>query len=235
MPFNELAARGLDVAVSPAGDDRPLDGIRILDLTRVVAGPHCTRMLAELGADVIKLEPPDGDQTRGAAAARGHPSPPGFVQLNLGKRLIAVDLGRAGGHRARAPAGRRRRRADRELPARRDAVVGTRLRRRWPPTTPTLDLRLDLRLRPDGRVARARGRTRPFVHGEAGYLHTAAQLKSAPIEHDPMSIADLAAAKDATIALLAALCSAAAPAGASTSTSRWPTRSSSSTSSPRRC
>ena len=45
----------------------------------------------------------------------------------------------------------------------------------------------------------------PFVHGEAGYLDTAAQLRSAPVEHDPMSIADLAAAKDATIALLAAL------------------------------
>ncbi|MFO1186179.1 MAG: CaiB/BaiF CoA-transferase family protein [Alphaproteobacteria bacterium] len=45
----------------------------------------------------------------------------------------------------------------------------------------------------------------PFVHGEAGYLHTAAQLRDRPVEHDPMSIADVAAAKDATIALLAAL------------------------------
>ena len=88
------------MAVTPP-DDRPLDGIRILDLTRVVAGPHCTRMLAALGADVIKLEPPDGDQTRGAADGTG-PSSPGFLQLNLGKRLIAVDLGAARGHRAGA-------------------------------------------------------------------------------------------------------------------------------------
>ena len=86
------------MAVSADRRPRPLDGIRVLDLTRVVAGPHCTRMLAELGADVIKLEPPDGDQTRGGRGA-GSPSPPGFVQLNLGKRLIAVDLGRAGGPR----------------------------------------------------------------------------------------------------------------------------------------
>ena len=79
------------MGLSAADDERPLAGLRVLDLTRVVAGPHSTRMLAALGADVIKLEPPEGDQTRAGRGA-GHPSPPGFVQLNLGKRLIAVDL-----------------------------------------------------------------------------------------------------------------------------------------------
>ena len=81
-PFNELAHGAVDVAVTPRRGDRPLDGVRVLDLTRVVAGPHSTRMLADLGADVIKLEPPDGDQTRRRGAA-ADPSPPGFVQLNL--------------------------------------------------------------------------------------------------------------------------------------------------------
>src|SRR5262249_22644196 len=84
--------RSVHVAVT----DRPLEGVRVLDLTRVVAGPHSTRLLAELGTDVIKLEPPEGDQTRGARTA-GYPSPPGFVQLNLGKRLIAVDLAQPAG------------------------------------------------------------------------------------------------------------------------------------------
>lgn len=89
-----------------------LDGVRVLDFTAVMAGPYCTRLLADVGADVIKVEPPEGDMIR---------PPPGpfagwrsayFGQLNAGKRSLVLNL--------KIPAGLE---VARELARRSDVVV----------------------------------------------------------------------------------------------------------------
>ena len=76
---------------STPSDRTPLAGIRVLDLTRVLAGPHCGRMLVDLGADVVKIEPPDGDLTRFSSPRVGSLATY-FVQQNTGKRCMSIDL-----------------------------------------------------------------------------------------------------------------------------------------------
>src|SRR5690242_10857125 len=68
----------------------PLEGIRVIDLTTVISGPVCTMLLADQGADVIKVEPFDGDIAR-RTTGDGEFSAM-FVSSNRGKRSIALDL-----------------------------------------------------------------------------------------------------------------------------------------------
>jgi formyl-CoA transferase len=76
---------------------RALDGLRVLDQTQVMAGPFCAMLLADMGADVIKIEPPAGETTRGMdlELTPGVSAP--FLAVNRNKRGIVLDLMRAEG------------------------------------------------------------------------------------------------------------------------------------------
>src|ERR1700691_3272255 len=71
----------------------PLTGVKVLDLTRVLSGPFCTALLGDMGADVIKVEAPEGDPVRRQGAIKDGLSWY-FAQFNRNKRSIRLDLRR---------------------------------------------------------------------------------------------------------------------------------------------
>jgi crotonobetainyl-CoA:carnitine CoA-transferase CaiB-like acyl-CoA transferase len=71
---------------------QPLQGIRVLDLSRVLAGPYCTMVLGDLGADVIKVEPPEGDETRGWGPPFAGGESAYYLCVNRNKRDIVINL-----------------------------------------------------------------------------------------------------------------------------------------------
>jgi crotonobetainyl-CoA:carnitine CoA-transferase CaiB-like acyl-CoA transferase len=85
VPANTVAARG------------PLDGLRVLDLTTFLSGPFCTQILADLGADIVKVESLDGDSSRHIPPFFVGPDSAYFLGHNRDKRSIAIDLKSADG------------------------------------------------------------------------------------------------------------------------------------------
>jgi CoA:oxalate CoA-transferase len=183
-------------------DERPLAGLRVLDLSRVVAGPFATRMLCDLGADVVKVEPPDGDVTRAWGRQRAGLS--GFyTQQNAGKRNLGVDLKAPG---ARDLVLALARRADVVVENYRPGVLA-RLGLGYADLRATNPAVVVLSISGFGQRSSWAGRAAyaPIIHAESGLLARQARFdQTAP--SDPMlSIADTNAALHGLVAVLAAL------------------------------
>lgn len=98
MEGEATAATGKGLAASPGA----LAGLRVVDLTRVLGGPYCTMILADHGAEVIKVEPPQGDEVRDwgppfVEQATGEQDASYFIGVNRNKRSIALDLSKPAG------------------------------------------------------------------------------------------------------------------------------------------
>ena len=107
---------------------QPLTGIRVVDLTRVLSGPFATMLLADMGADVVKIETPQGDTVRGQGEVVAGLSWY-FASFNRNKRSVVLDLRKDEGKAVLARLIEQRRRAGRELPAGRARRDGLRARR----------------------------------------------------------------------------------------------------------
>ena len=179
-----------------------LEHVRVLDLTRVVAGPACTRTLADYGAQVIKVEPPEGDlMRRGVPKANGVAL--GFAQQNAGKAHLCIDLTK--------PAGQQ---LVKGLAAKVDVVVEN--------YRPGVAKRLGIGYEEvckdnpdviycsitgygqDGPAAHRRAYA-PVIHAELGLLDLNARERGTPPMPEAVSHVDFAVGAQAASAILAAL------------------------------
>ena len=187
--------------MTPVERHLPLTGVRVLDLTRVLAGPLATMMLGDLGADVIKVERPGaGDDTRGWGPpfdARGESAY--FLSINRNKKSIAADLARE---------------ADRELVVRLVAEADVMMDNFRPGSLEKLGLD------PAALVAKhpklvwctitgfGESSPRPgydfVVQAERGWMAITGSAEGPPMKSGT-ALADVVAGKDAAIAVLAAL------------------------------
>jgi CoA:oxalate CoA-transferase len=85
-----VSGQGADSSIDDSG--LPLSGVRVLDLTQVLSGPFCTQMLGDMGADIIKVEGPEGDVARSLLSQKVAGDSVYYLSINRNKRGIVIDL-----------------------------------------------------------------------------------------------------------------------------------------------
>lgn len=180
----------------------PLAGLRVLDFSRVVAGPFATRMLADLGADVVKVEPPEGDLTRfwgkKIAGLSGF-----YTQQNAGKRNICVDMKAEGARQLLLDLGAT---ADIVVENYRPGVMA-RLGLSYDDFVAVNPKVIMLSISGFGQSGSAASRAAfaPILHAESGLLGRQGRFDEATPSDPMLSIADTNASLHGLVAVLAAL------------------------------
>jgi CoA:oxalate CoA-transferase len=180
----------------------PLNGLKVLDFSRVLAGPFAGRMLSDLGADVVKVEPPDGDVTR----LWGHvvAGLPGYYhQQNAGKRNVCIDL---------------RNEQSKQLVLDLVAEADILIENYRPDVMPRLGLGFDELSKANPRLIMLsisgfghggpeshRPAYAPIVHAEVGLMHRQAERSDLPFSDLPLSVADTNASLHGLVGLLSAV------------------------------
>jgi CoA:oxalate CoA-transferase len=186
----------------PAGNPQPLPAWRVLDMSQAISGPYAGRILADLGADVVRVESPRTDVTEYFGAVRDGRAGM-YAQMNAGKRSVGVDLTVDGATGLITGLARR---ADVLIENFRPGVMD-RLGLGYgqlSAANPALVMLSISGFGPAGPDAQRRALA-PVIHAESGLLARQAELDERPPTDLPLALADTMTALHATVALLAAL------------------------------